>query len=100
MANYSISSPWSNTVQNPTYLDIWEPRPIPYSTEDFQYVIQPQYNYRPDLLAYDIYGNSKLWWVFIQRNADIIFDPIYDFRTGVTISLPQKSHLLSALGLS
>jgi hypothetical protein len=51
MANYSISSPWSNTVQNPTYLDIWEPRPIPYSTEDFQYVIQPQDNYRPDLLA-------------------------------------------------
>jgi hypothetical protein len=100
MANYSPSSPWYNTSQNSTYLDMWEPRSIPYSVDDFQYTIQPQYNYRPDLLAYDIYGNSKLWWVFMQRNADIIFDPIYDFRAGVTIALPQRSHLLASLGLS
>ena len=99
MATYSISSPWYNTPQSSTYLGLWQPRPIPYSSEDFQYTIQPQYNYRPDLLAYDIYGNSKLWWVFAQRNSDIIFDPIYDFRSGVTIALPQKSHLLSSLGL-
>jgi hypothetical protein len=99
MATYSTSSPWYNTPLTSTYLDIWEPRPIPYSSADFQYTIQPQYNYRPDLLAYDIYGNPKLWWVFMQRNIDIIFDPIYDFRAGVTIALPQKSQLLSSLGL-
>lgn len=100
MAKYSASSPWYNTIQHDTYLDIWEPRSIPFSADDYQYTIQPQYNYRPDLLAYDLYGNSKLWWVFMQRNIDIIYDPIYDFRAGVTICLPQKSFLLSALGLS
>lgn len=99
MAKYSPSSPWYNTRQNKLYLETWEPRPIPASDDDFQYTIQPQYNYRPDLLAYDLYGNPKLWWVFTQRNIDILIDPIYDFRTGTTIALPKKSKLLSALGL-
>ena len=99
MTNYSTSSPWYSTKKNNLYLEIWEPRPIPAADDDFQYTIQPQYNYRPDLLAYDIYGNPKLWWVFTQRNIDILMDPIYDFRSGVTIALPKKSSLLSALGL-
>lgn len=99
MANYSASSPWYDTPKTKIYLDMWVPRPIPSDSDDFQYTIQPQYNYRPDLLAYDIYGNSKLWWVFMQRNVDIIFDPIYDFRAGVTIALPKKSALLAMLGL-
>jgi hypothetical protein len=99
-AHYSASSPWSDTTQNRMYLEIWRPRPVPASKDDFSYSIQPQYNYRPDLLAYDLYGNPRLWWVFMQRNIDIIFDPIYDFRTGVTIQLPKKSSLLVALGIS
>lgn len=98
-ARYSSTSPWYNTPIKSTYLDIWEPRPIPSSTDDFEYKIQPQYNYRPDLLAFDLYGSSRLWWVFAQRNADIIFDPIYDFKTGTVIKLPKKSSLLSTLGL-
>ena len=100
MATYSASSPWYDTPQYSVYLDIWKPRPIPVSSDDFPYTIQPQYNYRPDLLAYDLYDNPKLWWVFMQRNADIIFDPVYDFRSGVTILLPKKSQLLAYLGLS
>lgn len=100
MAKYSASSPWYNTEQNKSYLSIWDPRPVPASDDDFQYTIQSQYNYRPDLLAYDIYGNPKLWWVFTQRNIDIIKDPVYDFRAGVTIYLPKKSTLLSSLGLA
>jgi hypothetical protein len=100
MAKYSSSSPWYNTTQNDLYLEIWKPRPVPAATDDVSYTIQPQYNYRPDLLAYDLYGNAHLWWVFAQRNADIIFDPIYDFRIGTTIQLPKKTSLLQTLGLS
>lgn len=99
MAKYSSSSPWYNTTQNDLYLDIWRPRPIPADSDDYTYQIQPQYNYRPDLLAFDLYGNPKLWWVFAQRNADIIFDPIYDFKAGAVIKLPKKTPLLKALGL-
>jgi hypothetical protein len=99
MATYSASSPWHDTYQNNLYLEMWVPRPIPAAQDDYIYKIEPQYSFRPDLLAYDLYGNPKLWWVFMQRNADVIFDPIFDFKAGVTIQLPKKTPLLSYLGL-
>jgi len=98
-ATYSSSSPWAKTPLRDNYLDIWEPRPIPAQQDDYDYLIQPQYNYRPDLLAYDLYGSPKLWWVFMQRNVDIIYDPIFDFKAGVIIKLPKKSALMQTLGL-
>jgi hypothetical protein len=99
MALYSPTSPWYNTLQSGGFLQIWQPRQVPADSDDYDYEIQSQYNYRPDLLAYDLYGNSKLWWVFAQRNVDIIFDPIYDFKAGIIIKLPKKSKLLAVLGL-
>jgi len=60
--------------------------------------IQPQYTYRPDLLSYDLYGTSKLWWVFAVRNIDTIKDPVFDFVAGTTIRLPQKTTLDTVLG--
>jgi hypothetical protein len=99
MAKYTASSPWYDTSQSKLYLDIWKPRAIPADSDDYDYLIQPQYNYRPDLLAYDLYGNPKLWWVFAQRNVDILFDPIYDFKAGTIIKLPKKTYLLKALGI-
>ncbi len=99
MAKYSPTSLYYNTTQRSTYLDIWSPRPIPAQPDDYDYQIQPQYNYRPDLLAFDLYGTPRLWWVFMQRNADVLFDPIYDFKAGVIIKLPKRSLLVQSLGL-
>ena len=99
MAQYSQSSPWSTTYQNNLYLELLEIRPVPAEADDFKYVIEGQYRHRPDLLAYDLYGNPKLWWVFVQRNMNVIKDPIYDFEEGVTIFLPKKSNLEKFLGV-
>lgn len=99
MAKYKATSPWYNTTQNDLYLEIWRPRPVPADPDDYTYEIAPQYNYRPDLLANDLYGSPRLWWVFAQRNADVLFDPIYDFKVGTIIKLPKKTLLLKALGL-
>jgi hypothetical protein len=99
MANYSNASPWSNTIENPLYLELLTIRPVPAETDDFRYVIENQYRHRPDLLAYDLYGNAKLWWVFIQRNMSVIKDPIYDFEPGTVIYLPKKSNLEKFLGV-
>ena len=82
MAQYTQSSPWSITPQNNLYMELLEIRPVPAETDDFRYVIESQYEHRPDLLAYDLYGNPKLWWVFVQRNMSVLRDPIYDFATG------------------
>ena len=95
MAKYAKTSPWSDTRQNNFYLDLLEIRPVPAEADDFRYVIENQYRHRPDLLAYDVYGNAKLWWVFVQRNMSVIKDPIYDFEPGTVIYLPKKQTLQS-----
>jgi hypothetical protein len=99
MANYAKTSPWADTNQNNFYLDLLEIRPVPSEPDDFRYVIENQYRHRPDLLAYDVYGSTKLWWVFVQRNMSVIKDPIYDFEPGTVIYLPKKSNLEKFLGV-
>jgi hypothetical protein len=90
---YENSSPYFTTTLNSQYLDILSVRPVSSEVDDFLYTIEPQYTYRPDLLANDIYGDSKLWWVFAVRNKSIIKDPIYDLQAGIGIYIPQISTL-------
>ena len=99
MSKYSPSSPSFATSQNDTYLDIFVPRSISAEDDEQSYTIERTYAYRPDLLAYDLYGTPRLWWVFAQRNSNEIEDPIYDFKPGVTIQLPKKANLQSDLGI-
>jgi len=99
MATYSKTSPYSETAQNRSYLELIKIRPVPAEADDFTYTIENQYKHRPDLLAFDLYGSAKLWWVFVQRNMEILKDPIYDFEPGVTIQIPKKSNLQKFLGV-
>ena len=98
-ATYKTTSPWFNTSTTQYYLDVFKIRPVPAENDDFLYTIQAQYTDRPDLLAFDLYGDVNLWWVFTQRNMDIIQDPILDFVPGVQIYIPKNSRLKSVLGL-
>lgn len=99
MANYTKFSPYFNTEQNNLYLELLEIRPVPAEPDDFRYEIENQFKYRPDLLSYVIYGSPKLWWVFVQRNMDVLKDPIFDFLPGRVIYLPKKENLQLFLGL-
>ncbi len=99
MAKYSSTSPYFGTAQTDTFLDVYVPRTITAEQDDQSYTIERTYAYRPDLLAYDLYGTPRLWWVFAQRNSNEIEDPIYDFKPGVTIQLPKKANLQSDLGI-
>lgn len=74
-----------------------EYRAIPLSKDDALYTIEVQYQHRPDLLAYDLYGDAKLWWVFVMRNRSILADPIFDFKPGISIFVPGKDQLFRAL---
>ena len=99
MATYAQTSPYKSTPQNNLYLELLEIRPVPAEPDDFLYTIESQYRHRPDLLAYDLYGNARLWWIFVQRNMEVIKDPIYDFEIGKKIYLPKKSNLQKYLGV-
>jgi len=99
MAKYSNTSPYFNTAENNISLDFLNPRTITAEQDDIAYTIDRTYAYRPDLLAYDLYGTPRLWWVFAQRNPDVIEDPIYDFAPGRVIQLPKASNLKNDLGV-
>ena len=102
MANnvYPASSPYFNTgVVNNQFLDVMINRQVPMQPSDIYWEITQVYEYRPDLLAYDLYSNSRLWWVFASRNPNRLKDPYFDFVTGVGIYLPKLDLLKQVLGI-
>lgn len=103
MANnnlYPASSPYNSTgIVNNKFLDVMVDRPIPKLGSDNYWTITSTYNLRPDLLAYDLYDNPKLWWVFASRNPNTLKDPMFDFVTGTSIYLPENSTLVRVLGI-
>lgn len=98
MAQYDSTSPYFNTGFTEFYLDVMVNRPIPKEDDDQSFEINLTYQYRPDLLAYDLYGTSKLWWVFYQRNPNTLQAPPLDFAVGKIIFLPKITTLKSVLG--
>lgn len=98
MANYSSTSPYFLTPYTQFYLDNMVDRPIPRESDDVYFKINQTYQYRPDLLAFDLYQQPGLWWVFYQRNPNTLTAPPWDFVIGKNIYLPKITTLRSALG--
>jgi hypothetical protein len=99
MAEYSKTSPYYETGMFGKFLDVMTFRSVNRTVSDVVYVIDAVYNQRPDLLAHDLYGDVRLWWVFAARNPNAIEDPVFDFVTGKTIYIPSQETLNSSLGL-
>jgi len=97
-AQYDTTSPYFNTGISQFFLDVMTNRPIPREADDKLFTIVETYQYRPDMLALDLYGQSQLWWVFYQRNPNTLAAPPWDFQAGVQIYLPKISTLRTALG--
>jgi hypothetical protein len=95
---YDATSPYYTTAYSQFFLDVMTNRAIPKEDDDLPFVINLTYQYRPDLLAYDLYGTGALWWVFYQRNPNTLQAPPLDFAVGTTIFLPKISTLKTALG--
>lgn len=98
MATYSSTSPYYLTPITEFYLDQMVNRAIPRESDDNLFQINQTYQYRPDLLAYDLYDNGSLWWVFYQRNPNTLVAPPWDFEAGKKIYIPKITTLRATLG--
>ena len=98
MAAYNSTSAYYETGVTQFFLDVMTDRPIPRNVDDRAFVINQTYQYRPDLLAFDLYRTAELWWVFYQRNPNTLTEPPWDFEAGKLIYLPRLSVLKSVLG--
>jgi hypothetical protein len=96
---YSKSSPYFTTSQSKNYLDVMSIRDIAAQADDTLFILTSQYKHRPDLLAFDLYQDPGLWWVFAMRNKDTIRDPIYDMIPGIKLYLPKAQQLRRVLGI-
>jgi hypothetical protein len=97
--SYKQTSPYFKTQTYGFFLDVADIPSIPQVASDVVYKIDLIYKNRPDLLAYDLYGDAALWWVFAVRNPNTIQDPVFDFLPGTTIFIPKKETITTALGL-
>jgi hypothetical protein len=95
---YRATSAYFETTVTKANLNILVNRNVPKRSDDQRFRINTTYNLRPDLLAYDLYGDADLWWVFAQRNPNTLPDPLFSFAEGVTIFVPKLSVLREALG--
>jgi Base plate wedge protein 53 len=95
---YNSASPYYKTTLTGGYLDVIEFRNISSRKEDVEYQIDAKYENRPDLLAYDLYGDTRLWWVFAVRNKSKLKDPVYDLVAGMKIFVPNPNTLMADLG--
>ena len=96
--NYDSTSPYYNTGYTQFYRGPLVNRPIPKLPDDRQMIINQTYQYRPDMLAFDLYETPSLWWVFYQRNPNTLQAPPLDFAAGVTIYVPKITTLREVLG--
>jgi hypothetical protein len=78
------------------YLDVSNLPSINYTKGDYV-TVPPECEYRIDLFSYQQFGTSRLWWVIALANADIIRDPIWDFKSGMQVFIPKDSALLENL---
>jgi hypothetical protein len=99
MANYNKNSPYYKTEQRNGFLDVMEWRTVPAETDDILFTVTKSYEHRPDLLAYDLYKDVGLWWVFSARNPSVLKDPVFDLEAGIKIYLPKLSSLKSTTGI-
>lgn len=92
-SQFSKTSPYYNTPMYGNFLDVAAFPIIPALADDVVFTVNKTYQYRPDLLAFDLYGDPGLWWVFAIRNPDQFQDPVFDMRIGKKFYLPKKDTL-------
>jgi hypothetical protein len=96
MDTYNSKSYLSNTNYNKFYLDVANLPSLKNATGDYV-VVPPECENRIDLFSYQQYGSSRLWWIIAIANADVITDPLWDFKAGLTLLVPRNTVLIEQL---
>lgn len=77
------------------YFDLWRVPRIRETKPPTIVRVTARYRYRPDLLAYDVYGDVSLFWVIAVRNG-ILF-PLRDMEVGKVLFAPAQEDVMAGL---
>ena len=97
---YPATSAYAATPQSDKFIGRYVHRTIaPDPDTDSVYVVESKYHNRPEKLAFDLYGKSSLFWVFVARNINLMRDPVWDLEAGMEIIVPSPAYVSRVLGL-
>jgi hypothetical protein len=54
-------------------------------------VVDSKFEFRPDLLSYELYGNSSYWWIIVLLNRTQLQDPIRDLQAGMVLRVLPRT---------
>ena len=80
-------SPWSETRIEGRFSGPYIHKSVPTAADDFTHVITERQHHAPDVLAYDLYGDWRLWKLIPDLNQ--LEDPTFDLVAGMTIRCPS-----------
>jgi hypothetical protein len=63
--------------------------------DDRNYRVPLKYEYRPDLISLDFYGDPKLYWVLVYANG--FYNSPQDFNSGRIIKVPRYERVVSLI---
>lgn len=86
---------YDTPISDNRFLDFYVPRPISPSDDDDFIILEKRHEFKPNVLAYDLYADDRLWWIFIRLNMNVIQDPIRDMREGVVLRVPKPERIFT-----
>ena len=91
MGVYSNIQRYKNPKTNTRYYtNVVYPEIVPTANDLYMYT---SYEDRLDLLAYDYYGNSNLYWIISSANPDITRRDSFFIKGGVQIRIPDPNNI-------
>lgn len=97
VVQYKENSNLRNTPVGRRNLDLYVPSLTPTFENTTEMTITQKYHRRPDVLAYDLYGDARYWWIFTLFNRNSIVDPINDFILGLRIVVPPTEYITNGI---
>jgi len=92
---YSRYTQGGTTDRYPTRLGWWDRTQFSISDTDVTFIITAKHQFRPDLVAYEVYQNRELMWLVLQYNN--ILDVMTEFVEGKELRLPILSRVLTEI---
>lgn len=80
------------TTEYPRRLGWWERRVLPQRDDDVFYTVTSQEATRPDIIAFNAFGDAGLAWLVLQYNN--IVDNVTELTEGTEIRLPTRERVL------
>jgi hypothetical protein len=81
-------------IENKTFLGFLNDRDIGFADDDKYIIVQKRHEFRPYVLAFDLYGKDEYAWIFPRMNMDILKDPIRDMIEGIVLRVPTPERAL------